>query len=279
MDFSRPQSHLHTNFLYLHPMGHIKAAFFDIDGTLVSFKTKQVPASAVKAINYLRGKGIKVIVSTGRSITAIDHIKHLAFDGFICFNGGCLATHDGTVLYRQAMHPEDVRQLVEYSHRNQMSYALMYEHGSLISSSVAPDILALHEHIKLPLPPVVDRNNLDVHNVLQGNIFLSLEAEATFMEAVMPNSVASRWAPSFADVNPKGLSKLSGVEFFCNHFDIEIAETIAFGDGGNDIDMIKGAGIGIAMGNANDNVKAIADYITDDVDDDGIWNALVHFGV
>ena len=90
-------------------MNKIKAAFFDIDGTLVSFKTKSVPQSTVRAIEYLRNKGIKVIVSTGRSITAIDHIKHLAFDGFICFNGGVCATHDGDVLSRQTIHPEDIQ--------------------------------------------------------------------------------------------------------------------------------------------------------------------------
>lgn len=259
-------------------MGNIKAAFFDIDGTLVSFKTKSVPASAAKAINYLQGKGIKVIVSTGRSITAIDHIKHLAFDGFICFNGGVCTTHEGEVLYRETIHPGDIQSLVDYSHAHQLSYALMYEHGARISG-IAPDILELHHHINLPLPPLVDRQNLDLHNVLQGNIFLSPDVEEAFMQQVMPNCVASRWTPLFADVNPKGLSKLSGVHFFCDYFGIDVAETIAFGDGGNDITMLQGAGIGVAMGNAMDDVKAIAKHVTTDVDDDGIWNALVHFGI
>ena len=63
------------------------------------------------------------------------------------------------------------------------------------------------------------------------------------------------------------------------HFGIKLEETMAFGDGGNDIDMLKHAGIGVAMGNAGDNVKEIADYITTSVDDDGITNALKHFNV
>ena len=54
---------------------------------------------------------------------------------------------------------------------------------------------------------------------------------------------------------------------------------MAFGDGGNDIDMLKHAGIGVAMGNAGENIKEIADYITTSVDDDGITNALKHFNV
>lgn len=259
-------------------MSNIKAAFFDIDGTLVSFKTKSVPASAVRAIEYLRNKGIKVIVSTGRSITAIDHIKHLAFDAFICFNGGCCATHDGNVLFRQTIHPGDIQRLLHYSSTHALSYALMYEHGARISGA-APDIVELHEHINLPLPPMVDIDTVDIANVLQGNIFLSPEDEDAFMEEVMPNCVASRWTSLFADVNPKGLSKQSGVEFFCEHFGIDIAETISFGDGGNDITMLQSTGIGVAMGNANPNVKAIADYVTDDVDNDGVWKALEYYNI
>jgi len=259
-------------------MKTIKAAFFDIDGTLVSFKTKSIPASTVRAIEYLRNKDIKVIVSTGRSVTTIDHIKHLAFDGFICFNGGCCVTHDGEVLFRQTIHPGDIQRLLQYCNENAMSYALMYEHGARISGA-APDIVELHEHINLPLPPLVDMDNVDMTNVLQGNIFVSPEEESLFMEQVMPNCVSSRWTPLFVDVNPKGLSKQSGVEFFCGHFGIDIAETISFGDGGNDIDMIKGTGIGVAMGNANPAVKEIADYVTDDVDNDGIWNALKYFDI
>lgn len=259
-------------------MSFIKAAFFDIDGTLVSFKTKLIPPSTVRAIEYLRNKGIKVIVSTGRSVTTIDHIRHLSFDGFICFNGGCSVTHDGQILSRQTIHPEDIKRLLHYSHQNSLSYALMYEHGARISS-IAPDIIELHEHINLPLPPLVDMDNLDVANVLQGNVFLAPEHEDAFMQQVMPNCTASRWTSLFADVNPKGLSKQAGVEFFCDYFGIDIAHTISFGDGGNDITMLKCTGIGVAMGNANPEVKQIADYVTDDVDNDGIWKALKYYNI
>lgn len=60
---------------------------------------------------------------------------------------------------------------------------------------------------------------------------------------------------------------------------LDISETMAFGDGGNDISIIREAGIGVAMGNANEEVKAMADYVTSSVDEDGVKNALVHFGI
>ena len=99
------------------------------------------------------------------------------------------------------------------------------------------------------------------------------------MDSVMPHSNSSRWTPLFADVNFQGISKKTGVERFCNHFGIERGETMSFGDGGNDKTMLLYTGIGVAMGNANLELKAIADYITDDVDNDGIWNALKYFQV
>lgn len=64
-----------------------------------------------------------------------------------------------------------------------------------------------------------------------------------------------------------------------DYLGLNIDETMAFGDGGNDISIIKKAGIGVAMGNAGDNLKEVADYITTSVDEDGVKNALVHFGV
>ncbi|WP_197053520.1 HAD hydrolase family protein [Sphingobacterium sp. T2] len=137
----------------------------------------------------------------------------------------------------------------------------------------------MYAHLNLPVPPPVDLTKVDIHSVLQTNIFLGPEEEKEFMAKVMPNSLSSRWSPLFADVNPKGQSKKVGIDIFCQHFGIERSQTMAFGDGGNDITMLEHVGIGIAMGNANPEVKAIADYITDDVDSDGIWNALKHFGV
>ena len=99
------------------------------------------------------------------------------------------------------------------------------------------------------------------------------------MSNVLKNSAASRWHFSFADVNPKCSGKNVGIDKIIEYYSIDLSETIAFGDGGNDISMIKHAAIGVAMGNANDDVKEVADYVTDSVDEDGIYNALKHFNL
>lgn len=95
----------------------------------------------------------------------------------------------------------------------------------------------------------------------------------------MPGCESMRWCDGFFDVIPKGSKKSGGIDKIIAHYGIRLEETIAFGDGGNDIDMLQHAGIGIAMGNAADNVKTAADYVTTSVDNDGILNALKHFGI
>ncbi|WP_415327319.1 Cof-type HAD-IIB family hydrolase [Chryseobacterium sp. MMS23-Vi53] len=256
----------------------IKAVFFDIDGTLISFKTGKIPKSTQNSIKKLREKGVKVIVATGRSINTLAHISHIDFDGFITFNGGYCATTDGKILSKKTIDSNDIQSLVNYTENSPLSFSLMYEDKVEINDAT-PEVVGMYAHVNLPVPPIHDKENIDTENVLQANIFLRPEAEEEFMKNVMPNSTASRWTPLFADVNPGGISKQIGIEIFCNHFGIDVSETMAFGDGGNDITMLKFTKIGVAMGNANDNVKEIADYIAEDVDNDGIEKTLVHFGL
>lgn len=256
----------------------VKAVFFDIDGTLLSFKTHKVAASTEKAISELQAKGIKTILSTGRSINSIDHVKYLNFDGYITFNGGYCVTKDEELLFKQCIDADDIRRILAYAKENSLSFSFMSEREIGIHD-VTPEIAGMYAHVNLPVPPLIDFDKVDVTSVLQINIFLGPEQESAFMAAVMPNSTASRWTPLFADVNAKDQSKKVGIDVFCEHFGIDLTETMAFGDGGNDIEMLKHVQIGVAMGNANPEVKAIADYVTDDVDSDGIWNALKHFEV
>lgn len=256
----------------------LKAVFFDIDGTLISFKTHQVPASTERAIAELKAKGIKVILSTGRSINSIDHVKYLNFDGFITFNGGYCTTEDGDVLFKKCIDANDVQSILDYAKTAEISFSLMSEQEVSIYG-LTPEIGGMYANLNLPVPQTIDFNRVDTASILQTNIFMGPAEEAEFMPQVMPNSISSRWTDLFADVNPKGQSKKVGIDIFCGHFGIDLAYTMAFGDGGNDIEMLKHVNIGVAMGNANPGVKVIADHVTDDVDNDGIWNALKHFDV
>lgn len=258
----------------------IKAIFFDIDGTLLSFKTHQIPNSTIQAFQLLKQKNIKVFVSTGRSFNQLQHIRHLDFDGYITFNGGYCLTKKEEVIYKNNIASADIRSLLDYAkYHKELTFSFMSE-KEITLNQISPAVLEMFQQVNVPTPPVRNyEENFDLDSVMQVNVFIGPEEEAEFMEQVMPNSVASRWTPVFADVNPKGQSKKVGIDVFLDHFGIQLSETMSFGDGGNDITMLAHTQIGIAMGNANPEVKEIADYITNDVDNNGIWNALKHFEI
>lgn len=258
----------------------IKAIFFDIDGTLLSFKTHQVPESTQRAFQLLKEKNIKVFVSTGRSYNQLEHIHYLNFDGYITFNGGYCVTKEQEVIYKNNILEKDIRSLLHYAKkRKDLTFSFMSE-KEISLNRATPEVLAMYQQVNVPTPPIRDyERDFDLDAVMQINVFISPEEEAEFMRNVMPNSVASRWTPIFADVNPMGQSKKIGIDVFLDHFNFTPEETMSFGDGGNDITMLAHTHIGVAMGNANPEVKEIADYITDSVDDNGIWNALKYFNI
>ncbi len=126
------------------------------------------------------------------------------------------------------------------------------------------------------MPPV--EQVLIEQRILQLTPFVGIDCEKLLMKD-MPHCISGRWHPAFTDITAATAGKDNGMRALAAHLGIDIGETMAFGHGGNDISIIRAAGIGVAMGNAGDDVKAVADYVTASVDDDGVRNALKHFGV
>ena len=94
-----------------------------------------------------------------------------------------------------------------------------------------------------------------------------------------PDCRVQRWSDLFADVIPAGVGKDVGISRVVNYLGIRLDDTMAFGDGGNDISMLHHVGTGVAMGDAPQMVKEAADYVTASADEDGIALALEHFGL
>ena len=114
--------------------------------------------------------------------------------------------------------------------------------------------------------------------VIQMTPFITEEEEKEIRPSI-PTCEVGRWFPAFADITAKGDTKQKGIDEIIRYFDIKLEETMAFGDGGNDISMLRHAAIGIAMGQAKEDVKAAADYVTAPIDEDGISKAMKHFGI
>ncbi|MDR0714589.1 MAG: Cof-type HAD-IIB family hydrolase [Bacteroidales bacterium] len=262
-----------------HRNSNIKALFFDIDGTLVSFKSHTVPTSAVGAIRLAQEKGIKTFIATGRSAFQIPHLEGLHFDGYITQNGVYCITDTGEVILKNPVPPEDIEALFRYMDEKMLFPCSFMTENEIAINYISPKVEALSKMVDVPLPKVKDLRKVAENEVFQVNVYVNEEQEKVLMREVLVHCEPSRWNPLFADINAAGFSKQTGIDKFIDHYHFHPDETMAFGDGGNDISMLKHVAIGVAMGNAMDEVKAASDYVTSAVDDDGVRNALQHFGV
>ena len=256
----------------------IQAIFFDIDGTLVSFKTLSIPLSTKAAINQLRQKGIKVIISTGRAYCDMVNLEDLEFDGYITANGACCVDSKGETISKHPISKESMERLALYLDTNPFTCVFVTEKGNYVNY-VSDMMRSICKLINIPIPPVKPLAEILTHDIFQLDAYIDAAMETELFAYVLTDCIAWRWHTFFADINPKHCNKATGMDRFLTHFGIEREHTMAFGDGENDISILKHAAIGVAMGNANDDVKAAADYVTSSVDDNGVFNALRRFNV
>ncbi len=258
----------------------IKAAFFDIDGTLVSLKTTVYPPSAPKAIAALREKGILCFVATGRSKFEIaeEHLLDgMEFDGFLTNNGQDAYSPEGELLYGTPVDVEDVKTSLRWAEENNIPCWMVSARESILShvdARVEEAMVAIHTR-----PPCVG----DLHHMVQEPVYkVVFFTDREKMQELLPQVPHSRttlWHEYGQDIiSQKGGKKLAMLEVL-RRYGLEASQAIAFGDSENDIEMLQAAGIGVAMDNGTEECKAAADYIAPDCDDDGILRALQHFAI
>lgn len=259
----------------------IKAIFFDIDGTLVSFKTHLIPDSTVEALKAAKKNGVKIFIATGRPkafITSNLDVIQPFVDGYIT-NNGAMADVDGKPILKHPVSKDDVQSLIDDARIHDYPTILM----SVSDFAVFNRKPVVEKVFNVGLHIPVDVNMISVEQILEQDImqvtsFFDAEHEKNLMKS-MKTCVAGRWSPEFADITSVHADKGKGLEAVAEHLGIQIEETMSFGDGGNDVPIILKAGIGVAMGNSMPGVQHYADYVTTSVDDDGIFDALRHFGV
>ena len=254
----------------------IKAAFFDVDGTLLSHKTKQIPPSAIRALEILKAKGIPCIISTGRQIHQMDLLPMggVTFDGYITMNGQLTMDKNRQPLYAKPLRGE-VLEFALKLFREKKVPVIFVEQDTLYVNEDGPLVRSVQESISSKLPPVGEYTG---GNVYQACVYIN-DQETAMLDPVRGKCVITRWHANAVDIIAPDGGKRAAVEQYCRDNGWARAEIIAFGDSDNDLEMIRYAGIGVALGNAEPEVKAAADYVTADIDDDGLAKALEHFGL
>jgi len=256
----------------------IKAVFFDIDGTLVPHTAHEMPESTSQALKLLRQKGVKLFLATGRAPNSVDFLrKTFDFDGVVSFNGQYCFDHSG-VLRAESLLTEEVLSVLPYLEQNQISanFETLDDDGFNFVNDRVYDF-ARRFGVDKKYLRVTDIASVkqDFYQLL---LFVTPQEEKEVMKR-LPNCKSLRWCADFVNVIDRNGGKSTGISKFCEKYKIAREEIMAFGDGGNDVDMLEYAGIGVAMGNAVETAKVAANHVTTATDADGIYNALKHFEV
>lgn len=262
-----------------------KCFFFDVDGTLLPFG-KSIPDSAVYSIKAAQALGSRCFIASGRSIAELPRFPMLAFDGYICSAGATIIVDD-KLIYSAHIERGAFDSLFRYLSEKGF-YVISQTDKATYLSKDAWDMFTrqLMKHIGR----LVELNGLVISDTVPGDenvkkvLFLSdddgygvdrVRKEIDPMFTVVNNTVGLP-QEIMAEIVLSGISKATGIEKVLSYFGVDRSDSVAIGDGSNDIEMVEYADIGIAMGNSSGDLKAVADYITTDIEEDGIKNAIFY---
>ncbi len=254
--------------------------FFDVDGTIWDFDNV-IPDSTRTAMRLAKENGHTLFICSGRAKVFLRSpaLWDLGFDGF---TGGCgteIEYRGEELLYRTVEH-EALLRAIRMCEDADMAVMLESRDALFMQTEeVGRDRFG---------KSIVDSMG-DVIQPLHGN---EANLTATKITAIIGQEDYRGIADSLRDefeimvhggyvmeAVPKGYTKATSIAFLCDYLGVDRADTYAFGDGANDLEMLRFAGTGIAMGNGIDEAKAQADYVTDDIHEDGILHACRHFGL
>ncbi|HEN6290391.1 TPA: HAD-IIB family hydrolase [Streptococcus agalactiae] len=276
----------------------IKAVFFDIDGTLLNDR-KNVQKSTIKAIRNLKDQGILVGLATGRGPSFVQpFLENLGLDFAVTYNGQYIYSRS-EIIYTNQLSKTTVYRLIRYAGARRREISLGTASGLLgsgiiglgtsrlgqIVSSLVPRKWAkaiersFKHFIRRIKPQNIDSLMIILREPIYQVVLVATEGESERIQKQFPRVKLTRSSPYSMDVISEEQSKVKGIERVGQRYGFDLSEVIAFGDSDNDIEMLSQVGIGVAMGNASQQVKENARYTTADNNDDGISKALAHYGL
>lgn len=270
-----------------------KLVFFDIDGTLLTDR-KKIPSSAKQAIQDLKKNGIMPVIATGRAPFRIDEIlKDLDIQTHITLNGQYVV-HEGKTIFQNPLSEDSVKRLAVAAEVNKQRIAFCGSDEILGTSMVTFGQKGLLKKMiqRVPIAPPKKVMQLITryvgsskkmkpilphyyeNRIIYQCIIHTTEEYDDYYQEAFPDCHFTRWNPYSVDVISKGMSKAVGIQKLIDHMGIGINETVAFGDGLNDIEMLQAVDMGIAMESGRRELKEIADDITASPENNGILKGL-----
>lgn len=260
----------------------VKLIAFDVDGTLLDSK-KQLLPSTIKAIKLLKEKGIKLALATGRTpITArTKQLMELDFDYFICSNGAIVVDKNDNEIFKSSISKEVLESLNKDCEEYNIGimYCFIDNNYSYVNHEKVYEMIFETAGINAKLEDNSDKKDRHLKDLPWAACITDLDGNVNIIKEKYTDFEIVEFRKDQYDVFYKGINKAIGLKKICEMLDIDISETMGFGDHNNDLELIRDSGIGVVMGNGEESVKIVSKYITDDNDSDGIYNALKHFKV
>ena len=253
----------------------IKIAFFDIDGTLVNMATKVMTQTTKDTLLALQKNGVKICIATGRGPAFIPDFG-IDFDAYLTFNGSYCFDKNGT-LFECPLSKEDIHILIANAEAINRPVSIATR-NIYLASGFDPD---LNEYFMFSNHPLKIGNIEEI--IANENVYqLMLGCRKSDFEALLKgvkNAKITSWWDRAVDIIPQDGGKGVAVEALLKAYGLTAEEAIAFGDGDNDVDMIRTVGTGVAMGNGSPAVKAAAKAVTAPVSEEGIHQYCVEHGL
>ena len=275
-----------------------KVIFIDVDGTLCDYENV-IPESAKQAIKEARKNGHKVYICTGRSEAEIpDEIWDIGLDGMIGGNGSYVS-HDGKVVMHQLITLDQCKHIISWLNERGLEFYLESNNGLFASKSfneAGAPVVSEYQRRKgrdASLTPkevfvgmIFDNKEEDLIRDDLNKVSYILSSYQDYLDSIeeFPDLKPGTWGGAgetalFGDLGVKDIDKGYAIDVLLKHIGADLKDTFAFGDAKVDIPMLEKCEVGVAVNSGGDEIKEMADYVTDDVDQDGIYKAFVHFGL
>jgi Cof subfamily protein (haloacid dehalogenase superfamily) len=248
-----------------------KLLFFDVDGTLYNSK-KQLPQSAKEAIWQARENGHEIAIATGRAPFMIqDLLDELQIDTYVTFNGQYVV-HKGKVIFTDQIPINELQQIVAFGQSSGHPFVFINEREMIANTPNHTSITDSLATIHFPYPQI-DANYYLQQPVYQTLLFAQ-QHEQRIYEEKFPTVQFIRWHEFSCDMLPAQGSKARGIQKLVEHLNVSMEDVIAFGDGLNDLEMLRSVGFSVAMGNGHEKAKVAASFIAEHVDEDGLAKSM-----
>ena len=251
----------------------------DIDGTLITSK-QELTSETLSAIEALKAQGKYFTLSTGRPIMGVSKYTHLVSPGvpLISYNGAMIIRPDnGEIVFERGLSADSALEIIRRGNEHD-TIVIVWEKNRLFANKINEQVEGYSRITGEAINVISNPDEVISLGVTKCLWLDSAENIAAYRNDLIANPIAGinfcTSTPQLLEFMCEGVSKGEGLRKVCEYCGVDISEAIAAGDELNDLSMIEAAGLGVAMGNAHNDIKAAANYITLTNDENGLADMI-----